>query len=271
MNLLDMIQDEIGKKNLTKDEIIRYIYLRVCQLFYYDTRVQYAKLLGDKKTYNDIIEKKLDIKNITDRLCICYNISKDVLKKLIEEFTSRDVRIEDMLGHAYALTTFNNEKYSLDPAIFDMTRVKMKLQTKDFCPHRSHLKDTALIDDMDKSLGFDEYTMTDMFKLDGYNDAVEKIITDLENSECTKNYTDASYFVSRLFDHYGVEDEIAHETYVSDQYDFHNIYKFVNGGRYFDLCKKSGDYIFKEVSKEKCRHIVIGKEAYHRDKIFKGY
>ena len=92
MNLLNILDNELKNKHYNNFEKVRYIYLRTCELFSFDARYYFVEIFN-KKLFNNIIDKKIDITNVDDFLVICHSYSKYVLLRLVNELTTANVSL----------------------------------------------------------------------------------------------------------------------------------------------------------------------------------
>ena len=87
MDVLNLIDSELRNMHLSDFERVRYIYLRTCELFYFDMRYYFNKYIS-KRVLSKITKKEIDLTNVDDFRVICHTYSEYVLKKLINEFTN---------------------------------------------------------------------------------------------------------------------------------------------------------------------------------------
>ena len=268
MNLLETMNDEISSKKLTKDEKIRYIYLKLCRLFSFDTRWNYACVIEDYKTHLNIRNKVFDIRNIDEFKAICHTFVPYILKPLIEEFTNVDVDIVERPGHTYAMTTFNNEKYILDPTGgYDLCNVKMHVYPTAFKPKDIRYDYNELFRTMDEYLGFIHMTMDEfinLYDLEEKNLCLrkEKISKLLDNSSCRYTFSDASHFVSAIDNYNGINEFYEHtKVYIGENYDFHKFYYLCKEDACYELYNKNDEYKLREISKNKCLKLTKNLKA----------
>ena len=253
MNLLETLNNELYFKHLTDDEKIRYIYLRLCCIFSFDTRYYYASFFKDYDLLRKILNKKINVKNISDNLVICHTIVNP-LKLLIEEFTSREVELYRSVSHSYAYVNFMNNRYKLDlTGMNDLASVKMGLETKGFRIDGFVNPDFS---DLDNSLGFellDDYEY--ISKLD-INLNVPlflqsmKISNLLDNSRCKYEFSDAKAMTVKLEQLFRVDmTQRNSDTFMDYDYSFHRLTKL--GDKYLDLSKIDDEYKLHEISEDK--------------------
>lgn len=258
MNLLYTLNEEIENKHLNTDEKIRYIYLRLCQIFSFDTRWYYAYFLSGYKTYLEIKNKKFNVKNIQEYEVICHTIVPYIMEPLYKELLGIDLEVFSTDSHTYAVTNFDGEEYRLDlTGENDFTYVKMGLMTKGFKPLcYAHEREQVLYD-MDKSLGFNLLSLKeykDKLNINPNITLFEKkiaIANLLENSVCKYHYSDARNFLNKIDDIIEVSKEQDDATFVSDAYDFYHLYHLNSEDKYLELSKSEDEYKLKEIDEER--------------------
>ena len=108
MNVLDMLSKEIQNKNWTTEEKARYLYIRSCQLFSYDERYNFTDLDACQRfCFSKIVDRKIDLEDVTDNRVICKSYSREVLSKILLELLGIEC-IET--GKAHAWNIFNDKK-----------------------------------------------------------------------------------------------------------------------------------------------------------------
>ena len=240
MNLLDLLDNELEQNHLTKDEKIRYIYLRLCEIFSYDERYCLSKIFNDYNLKNTIDNRKVNLEDVTDLRITCQPFTNYVLSLLIEELVGAKTIRYNFGPHYYVITTFDKEEYILDATSEpDFASVKMGLETKGFKPiNEFH---TQSLKELDSQIGYHLLTKMELKDSLGELD-YQKISVLLEQSKNKFNYTDAIYFIRKLSPNYGC-------TYFDIDY---NIFRIIeDNGKYFILEKEKNKYRLKEISKEK--------------------
>lgn len=135
MNVLDTISQELQSKgSLTKDEIKRFIYLRTCQLFSYDSRYHYVDFLGTygKQLQQEILNREVDLENVTDFSVCCSSYSK-AYKKIVKELLNEEVQIMTG-GHSYGIVSSAWGDLRVDATMGDLTRAKIGVETTGYRP-----------------------------------------------------------------------------------------------------------------------------------------
>ena len=131
MDVLNLIDSELRNMHLSDFERVRYIYLRTCELFYFDMRYHFNKYIS-KRLLSKITKKEIDLTNVDDFRVICHTYSEYVLKKLINEFTNIDVIIHSG-GHSFlTINDKNGCSWDLDATLGDLSRVKIGIKPNGF-------------------------------------------------------------------------------------------------------------------------------------------
>lgn len=129
---LERKRNFITKEDLLLDEKIRFLYLRVCQLFTYDSRYHYISVLGHKgkKLQKEILNKQFDLKNVTDFRGVCSSISS-AFAIIVEELLG--VKVDLQMGdHVWAKFTSCYGQIKTDATMGDLTRAKMGVATRGY-------------------------------------------------------------------------------------------------------------------------------------------
>ena len=195
MNLLDLFEDELKNRHLDDFETIRYLYLRTCELFYFDMRYHFSNYIS-KRMLSKIIKKEIDLTNVDDYRVICHTYSKYVLKRLINEFTNTDVIVHSG-GHSFlTINDKNGCSWDLDATLGDLSRVKIGTKTTGFkCIWRD--KDNYVIDE---TLGYKYKEKKDYIQsldLSSFNDLINGINNLIKDSKIN-NFADVLFFVKWL-------------------------------------------------------------------------
>ncbi|MDE5539346.1 MAG: hypothetical protein K2J20_02545, partial [Bacilli bacterium] len=137
MNVLEVLYKELKEKShLSLDAKKRFLYLRACQLFTYDTRYHYVNLLGDegKRLRAEILGRRIDLENVDDFRVCCSSFSiayQEVLKKLLNVDSSV---IGD--GHRWVELKSDNQIIKADGTLGDLTRAKFEIRTRGYGPYK---------------------------------------------------------------------------------------------------------------------------------------
>lgn len=98
MDVLAKLDEELRlRKDYTLEQKKRYLYLRTCQMFSYDSRYHYCTypFLGKKaeKIKKEILENRINLKEVSNFNVVCKNYSEDVYSVLLKELLDTDSEI----------------------------------------------------------------------------------------------------------------------------------------------------------------------------------
>lgn len=163
MNVLETLHNELKNKNWTKEEKARYLYIRSCELFYYDQRYYFCRYFENAmERRNQIRNRKIDLENVTDFSVICTSHIIEVYKKLLFEFVNIEGNVE---GEAHPWLTFDDGTREIKADSIennDITRIKMKLNTLGYNNIQSESNYDEHLKEIDKNIGYikDDYQNT---------------------------------------------------------------------------------------------------------------
>lgn len=249
MNLLEQLSKELSVLHLNDLEKARYVYLRCCEIFSFDSRVYFTDLFDDTQLRNKILRKRFNIENITEKLVVCHSFSKYILKPLIEILTTLPCTVvKDKEGHSYIIIEYLGKEWMLDATNKDLARVKLALPTKGFtsCVEEMDL----VIPEMDANLGFSNKSVDDYQKLIIGNDFTEKIMSMgiiLKNSNAKYYYSDASFLIEEVLDISNFSSD--NGTYVDFNYNFRRLIDIPHDYSFFELSKDKDEYTIKKIKK----------------------
>ncbi|MBO4601327.1 MAG: hypothetical protein J5634_03760 [Bacilli bacterium] len=243
MNLISMLDEELKNKHLSKNETLRYIYLRVCEIFSFDPRWFYTVVWSNHDLLKSINEKVLDVENIDDTKVICHNVSRYILKPLIEEFTGFDCEPISNYDHTHLIVKTNKGSRDLDPVFGDFSRVKVNIETKDYEGISRH--ELQLID---KSLGYNLKNENNLISTYEKLEPVENLMKfqRLLNKEKLDCYSDIRYLFTTL----ARIDKMFYETYLNKEYDFKKLIRVFGINKYYIIEKDSNYYKLRESNKK---------------------
>ena len=269
MNLLEMINEEVKDKHFTKEELMRYIYIRTCEIFSFDSRYYYMELFPEVNI-EDIINYVPKITNIKRREIVCKSYSRFILKRLLIDIANIEADSKNGIEHTYVVAKLNNEEYELDATMFDLARVKMGLVPTGYNKKTNisdKIKNEEYLKEIDKEIGYIE---TDYKKYNDelkdlndkilknykikYSDIYRKVADLLEKyPKSTKSYSDVTYLINQLQG--GVipiySTRIKNMIYKNENGNISRIYGVMdNKNEYFLLDKETDNYTFKEIKEE---------------------
>lgn len=253
MNLIEQLNIELHNKHLTDLEKARYIYLRCCEIFSFDSRWFYTDLFDDTKLHNNLLNKKFNIEDINDQLVICHSFSKYILKPLIEELTKLDCRITGDDIHSYVTMNYDNQDWKMDATMGDLARVKLELPTRGFTS--SMIEKDLELDDIDMDLGFFSKNQEYYERLsigNSFTDCILNIGHILKESKAKYHYSDAIFLYDMLDGMYS-EDTY---TYVDNGYKYHRLIDVCDEYSFFDLSKSNGEYSIKKIRHDEYNKLV---------------
>ena len=249
MNLVEQLDSELSVLHLNDFEKVRYIYLRCCEIFSFDSRYWFTSVFNDVDLHNEILNKKFDIENINEELVTCFSFSRYILKPLIDELTNLNCNVIAEESHASILLDYMGNEWTLDAILGDLSRVKLNLQTSGFeCKTKPSL--TKELDGIDLSLGFTRKTEEDYRNLitgDTYTENIISIGKILDNSKAKYHYADAWLFFGEVLGGYNYSNN--HDTYLNREYEFHMLIDTIGDYSYFDLSKRDGVCSIKRITR----------------------
>ena len=257
MDIIELIDKELASKHLSELEKLRYIYLRCCDLFHFDTRWVVAGYLNDDKMEKGIINEPIDLRNLEDFSTICFKISL-ILKGLINEFTDYNVRTIRTETHAYNEVSDNKNRFKIDPSYGDMPRVKLNIIPTGM----SYLKKDGItliekdsdFGEMDKELGFhfvDRERYPLLIKTTDPKEAAIEIGKLLRKTNAQYHFTDASHFLDLFY----ILCRQRLENVVDKNLQMHRLVTINDSGEQFELCKKDGFYDFSMISQDRFDYV----------------
>lgn len=167
MDVLAKLDEELRlRKDYTLEQKKRYLYLRTCQMFSYDSRYHYCTypFLGKKaeKIKKEILENRINLKEVSNFNVVCKNYSEDVYSVLLKELLDTDSEIARG-GHSYIEFQEGNQTIKADATLGDLTRAKMKLQTHGYKPVSRDREYAIKLKNVDKMIHYIEKDYDDLF------------------------------------------------------------------------------------------------------------
>lgn len=161
MNLLDMLSKELNQKDWTLEEKARYLYIRCCELFTYDPRFKFCNYIPNgEKLKNEILNRKINLENITDNWIVCTSHINEIyikLLKLLLNIDAKSVKLNETSVHTWAEFYDGTNEVKADSALkacSDLTRVKMKLQTQEYHPKKMESTYFSKLQLIDQKIGY---------------------------------------------------------------------------------------------------------------------
>lgn len=193
MNVLSVLSDELSDKEWDIKEKTRYLYLRSCELFSYDSRLWlYEDYYDDVEYVEEIMNHIIDLENMIDNRVVCTSHAKalaEIYKKLLNKNCN-------LTGTAHAWIMFNQGKIRMtaDGTISsDLARVKMSLSTKGYIPFNKNSSFDADIKEIDKKIGYIKEEYEDFY--------IKKRVEGLEDEfiSYSKDFDSDEYFIYKIY------------------------------------------------------------------------
>ena len=253
MNVLDTLDKELKDRELTRLQKLRYLYIRCCQLFYYDTRYAFRNCFDDE-VEKEILNKKIDLCDVEDFNVICHSFANQVLFNVIKELTDLNP-VYVGKGRTHSLILIDGllgEQWRLDGTISDLSRTKMNLFPTGMSGNISNSATTSF-KKIDSKLGFSFIDDQDYVNMSNGNSDEETFenIRELLDSNPLVNigYSESNYFVNKCTSH-----RYSKNTFSDKDYNFHKLISI--GQLYYDLCKKGDSYLISQIDKKKYNELV---------------
>lgn len=255
MDVIYSIYKDMEGRHLSDIEKMRYIYLRVCELFHFSSKWWTTDETGDLKLEKEIMNRKIDLENVRDFSVICHTVSREVLQPLIQMLTSLETRIVGTETHTYLeVQDGHNNRWELDASCNDMSRVKLGIIPTGM----KYLRRKGIRqEDLDIDFGKEDFTLGYKFvprdtyvKLFGDiipKDLAIKVSDLLSTKPVRYHYTDATYLLE-LFE---LLNKQKNSIIVDKELKFHRLYTLDNDSGLFELHKKNGVYVFEEINQER--------------------
>ena len=137
MNVLNRLDKELqNRSHFTLSQKKRYLYLRICQMFSYDSRYHYCDLLESKERKalkEEILGKKTDLENVTDFTTVCKDYAENIYPRaLLELLGIKSNSVGE--GHCWVEFEEKNQTMMADATQGDLTRAKFKFATRRYHP-----------------------------------------------------------------------------------------------------------------------------------------
>lgn len=198
MNYLELLDKELKNTDWDLEHKRRYIYLRSCNLFNFDTRLYFVdptclkpqeiEAKNAKQIYRELRNKEVDLENVQDKRITCFSWSKAHIKLNKELLGLKASYAESMFGnHAWTMAMGHKADATADS---DITRVKMNLDTKGYIlstSNKSHIPDcdgSKKIKIIDQEIFYIGKNYVDLQKIALY--FIEKMYLELYNGQLDK-------------------------------------------------------------------------------------
>ena len=281
MNVLELLNKELNdRKNYSLEEKMRYIYIRSCEIFSYDSKINFLTGLEEEEIRN----KKIDLENVVDNEVVCSNYTDYVLSILYNKLLNIET-ISKGSGHRWL--EVNNIKADATKSN-DLARVKMNLNTIGYI---NLDKNDIDFKEMDKKINYinNDYHKTEIInKANEFNNIypcdellLEKIyvIRQFFNTyNKFKSFSDAEFAINYLsrkilnpLESYRVK--CANLYQINDNiWSYINIYNInlFDDNVYFILLKDNNDYYFYEITYSDFKNYLNSYEGY-KDLVLKRY
>lgn len=139
MDVLQLFDNELkNKDNWSLEEKARYLYIRSCELFSYDARYKcdlFWTIYGKEVVEKEIINKKIDLRNVEDFRVICTSYSSSVINGILGELLNIIVKIHRGKFGIHQKVSFEigQKEYYADATVGeDIAGVKIGLETEGY-------------------------------------------------------------------------------------------------------------------------------------------
>lgn len=297
MNILDVLNSELKNKNYTIMEKARYLYLRVGELFSYDTRYHFLK--EDDPLKEEIKNLKINLEDVTTRDIVCFTVEREVYSKLLKELLQINAKVYGR-GHVYTSFIPSLESKRLIKsdltASSDNARIKMNLNTINYTALTGDYNFKEELKIIDKNIGYIKEEYRDSLLNQRFSNLYQEF---LKNGETASeysleyliykiytvkeifdqyntfiNFSDAqfciSYLINNYLGNYLYDKEIRlFDNSNSDNWKFYNIYIFNIGSEllYFVLKEENNEFCFYEISKEEAINYAENLEGTNKRKL----
>lgn len=292
MNVLSTLDEELKGKNWDKETKARYIYLRCCEIFSFDSRYYYYAFLGDSKDEMNaklsLITRKINLEDVLDFRVMCTTYTYEIYNKLMEELLGICCS-EGETKSSHVFPKFLEpmaEMYEIkaDATKSDLIRVKMGLETHGYHPVDKCFRSAyeRRIEVMDDNIGYRNGEYADyrlerqakryfQNKLRNNGLKEEEFLLDImyeikkvfDSYNGFSIYSDAAWCIDHLRDiyfgqlNYPNEEELNlfqfRDNFEMDLVDLYPI-RIGDDKVYFILEKREDKYSFYEIEKREAKH-----------------
>jgi len=158
MNVLEMLDKELQERQAySLESKRRYLYLRLCQLFSFDSRYHNCiyELLKDKAEplKEELRNKIINLEDVTDFKITCKPFSKYVITIAFRELLNTDVEVK-YGEHCWIEFEENQTIKKADATIGDFSRAKIRFSTKGYRPIKKDKSYKEKLKNIDQNLGY---------------------------------------------------------------------------------------------------------------------
>lgn len=264
MNLLELLKKEVNNLNLSNQkEIAYYLYIRTGEIFDFDARWDY----GNESVADEVLEKELDMENITDFHLVCKSWSK-LYVNLLKEF-GISAKVVGKNNHFKVEIILDNKEYIADLTnkYEDIFRIKFGLKVLHF-----HLKGESFInEDLDNKIKYlkgikteevlaNLYREIDLLDLT-HNDYILKVCDLIMNIiNFPRKYVDfvsGKEYILYLFERFGLN--VSTNTFCQiDRNIFVGVFRVrsYQNVYYFSYQKVNDVYVMNKISEEELIEII---------------
>lgn len=210
MNVLATLDEELKGKNWDKGTKARYLYLRCCELFSFDSRYNYYKEL--ERFEDEIIgklrlrDRKINLEDVTDFRVVCTVYSREIYRELLSKLIGIPCNIIGT-GHIYPEFSEPQEVYKVkaDATKSDLARVKMGLKTEGYKPIDCNFYDAfeKRLDQMDFEIGYKKDAYANEYLKQQAEKYIQKEMVHNDSKTDITILLNRMYEVKRLFESYG--------------------------------------------------------------------
>lgn len=247
MDVIGTIDSELKTKNYNEFQKLRYIYIRGCQLFYFDSRWTFAKKFDDTELLKAIADRKIDLTNVDNFDVVCRSFAREVVVPLVGELTNLDPKLNEGVNHSNVMVRCMGEDFILDGTRDDLSRLKLNFMPTGMSGNITMPEDFRKTD---KQLGFrfvsdNAYQALTSFpnKKEEFR-AIKYMLEDLKAAR--KNFSSSNLFVNNCTTY-----KYSSGSIFSDRdYNMHKL-MVVDGRLYYDLSMDEDGYSLKEIDKDR--------------------
>ncbi len=267
MDILSLIENDFDPE-FTLEEKIRFLYLKSCEFFSYDSR--FGLGYRDDLSYDvreSILDLNIDLRNVQTFNVVCTSWSR-LMQKLCSLFLNVKCDIKEGPTHSFCRVDVK-DGLILDACLSnDLARCKVGLSSLGFNYHFDGFLNADL-QNLDERLGYVhdqyfEYVLGDIKKKLKDENILSKIceINALFSKHHFREYGDAKYYLNYLMmillSNVEKKNNVKYSLYLpSYAWIFVTVYEFLVDGFnvYYSLAKDGEYYEFKEISEDDAMYL----------------